>query len=518
LLNKLKLFGIFLVIPIICFFALGSALSDQDRLWTQELQQHVPVGRMPEFALSVVCYNTALRQKFDLTPVCSPYTNTQRLRVLALFTPAAAILFAGLVMMAGLVSKANRHVLLRVFRPGIVLCNVVVAVLLILQAVLLSGTVLYEGYDGVKSEDFAFYAALIGLASLAGVFFTIKPFFGVARRAEASVVGRSLKVSEYPTLWQFVEGLAVQTGSDSPQNLIVGLTPAFFVTEADVHCMDGKATGRTMYLSVPLCHLLTVEELSAVIAHELGHFRGSDTVFSLRFYPIYRGAVDSLQGVSQVARKIAKYGGAVPHAGVRILAWLGSLTLLPSIYMLAFFLECFAGAENRISREREIAADAVAADIAGAANIATALVKVVAFTGVWDHVISAMRDGLMAGYLDIDGQRYDAQQFFANVSEVYAVTVAQFAGSNALDGLDAKTIPHPTDSHPPLSIRLAALGASLSDIRSDALKLSPKPSSNEMIDNWQYLEGQLSMVEQALLAPKAACAAASPAQGASVST
>jgi hypothetical protein len=124
----------------------------------------------------------------------------------------------------------------------------------------------------------------------------------------------------------------------------------------------------------------------------------------------------------------------------------------------------------------------------------------------------------MAGYLDIDGERYDAQQFFANVSEVYAVTVAQFAGSNALDGLDAKTIPHPTDSHPPLSIRLAALGASLSDIRSDASKLSPKPSSNEMIDNWQYLEGQLSMVEQALLVQKAPCPNASPADSASVST
>lgn len=316
MLNKLKLVGIFLIIPATCFFALGSALSDQDRLWNQELQKQLPAERMPEFALSVVCYNTAVRQKFELAPVCSPYTNTQRLRELALFTPAGAILFAGLVMMAGLVSKANRHVLLRVFRPGLVLCNLVVAVLLILQAVLLSGTVLYEGYDGVKSEEFAFYAALIWLASLAGVFFTIKPFFGVASRAEASVVGRSLKVSEYPTLWQFVRRLAVQTGSDSPQNLVVGLTPAFFVTEADVHCIDGKITGRTMYLSVPLCHLLTVQELSAVIAHELGHFRGADTVFTLRFYPIYRGAIASLQGVSKVANKITKYGGVVPLVGV----------------------------------------------------------------------------------------------------------------------------------------------------------------------------------------------------------
>jgi Zn-dependent protease with chaperone function len=380
----------------------------------------------------------------------------------------------------------------------------VVAVLLILQAVVLSGAVLYAGYHGVFGEDFYFYASLIGLASLAGAFFTIKPLLSTARRAQVTVVGRSLKASDYPKLWQYATRLAEKTGSGFPQNLIVGLTPAFFVTEADVYCMDGKATGRTMYLSVPLCRILTIEELSAVIAHELGHFKGADTAFSLHFYPIYRGALDSLHGVSQTATKITKYGQYIPFAGFRIIAWLGSLTLYPSIYMLAFFLECFAGAENSISRQREVAADAVAAETAGAANIATALVRLVAFTSMWDQVTLAMRDGLLAGYLNIDGQMYDARQFFANVSEVYAFTVAQYAGPDALDGLDAKAIPHPTDSHPPLSVRLAALGKHLPNIRSDALNLSPHPSSNEVIDNCRELEGQLSIVEQALLGPKAA--------------
>jgi Zn-dependent protease with chaperone function len=42
--------------------------------------------------------------------------------------------------------------------------------------------------------------------------------------------------------------------------------------------------------------------------------------------------------------------------------------------MLAFFLECFSGAENKISREGEIAADALAAETVGSVNFATALV------------------------------------------------------------------------------------------------------------------------------------------------
>jgi Zn-dependent protease with chaperone function len=169
--------------------------------------------------------------------------------------------------------------------------------------------------------------------------------------------------------------------------------------------------------------------------------------------------------------------------------------------MLGFFLECFAGAEKGISRDREIGADFVAAETAGAVNIATALVKIVAFTGVWDRITAAMRSGLEAGYVDIEQKRYDARQFFANASELYAITVAQGASAEAFDGLDERVIPHPTDSHPPLSVRLAALGQNLYDIQPQLFNLSPNPSSNEVIDNYLELESDLTSIEHALICP-----------------
>ncbi len=498
MLKKIKLVGIFLAVPVICFFALGSALSDEESAWNRELQKHFSSERARELGLPIACYNITLRKSIDLTPVCSPYEKTKALRLLAILTAAGTMFLAGLIMTAGVISRSNRIVLVRVFRPGFVVSNSLVALLLLLQAVLLSGTYLYTVNGGAVDGSFYFYGVLFGLAALAGAFFTLKPLFG-RWRVQATVVGRSLKRSEYPRLWQFVDGLVETTGSDRPQNVVVGLTPEFFVTEAEVQCLDGALSGRTMYLSAPLCRILTPKELSAVIAHELGHFKGADTAFTLRFYPIYRGAADSLQGVAQTAVRIAKSTQYIPFVAFRIIGWVGSLSLYPSLFMIRFFLECFAGAERSVSREREIAADAVAAETAGAENIATALVKIVAFTGIWDQVTSAMRDGLMAGYLSIDGAQYDARQFFANVSEVYALTVSQCSEPNALDGLDAKTIPHPTDSHPPLSIRLAALGRNLLDIRLDGLNLSPRPSSNEIIDNCEKLEEQLSLMEQSLL-------------------
>jgi Zn-dependent protease with chaperone function len=55
-----------------------------------------------------------------------------------------------------------------------------------------------------------------------------------------------------------------------------------------------------------------VQELSAVIVHELGHFKGADTAFSLHFYSIYRGTFDSLQGVSEPGN-----GGLCMHTIIR---------------------------------------------------------------------------------------------------------------------------------------------------------------------------------------------------------
>ena len=387
------------------------------------------------------------------------------------------------------------------FRPGLFISNLVVSVLLVLQAVVLTGTFLYASNEGKLDGDYYFYLCLFGLIALTGVFFTLKPLVSRVRKAQSLVIGRSLSSSDFPMLWSFIKHLADTTASKAPHNLVLGLTPAFFVTEADVQCVDGILTGRTMYLSVPLCRILTIQELSAVIAHELGHFKGADTAFSIHFYPIYRGAFDSLQGVSEAAQGIAEFTQYIPFAAFELIGYLGSLTLLPSVYMLSFFLDCFAGAENKISRDREIAADAVAAETAGATNIASALVKLVAFSGMWDGLTILMKDSLQRGTISVGEQQYNAQQFFGNASNIFAYMVSNHADSKALEGLDSRKIPHPTDSHPPLSVRLSVLGTTLSEIAPTALQVSPEPPASSTIDHLEELEWQLTEFQRSLLNP-----------------
>ena len=124
-----------------------------------------------------------------------------------------------------------------------------------------------------------------------------------------------------------------------PDHIVVGLDPTFFVTEARVRCVSGVLKGRTLFVSLPLSRLLTLEEFGAVVAHELAHFTGKDTAFSKKFFPVYRGASES------VAALVTQSGNGDT----------GAITVIPAVAVLSFFLHSFSVAENTVSRERNFA-------------------------------------------------------------------------------------------------------------------------------------------------------------------
>jgi Zn-dependent protease with chaperone function len=251
----------------------------------------------------------------------------------------------------------------------------------------------------------------------------------------------------------------------------VGLDPNFFVTEADVTCLSGKLSGRTLYCSLPLCRILSKEELTAIIGHELGHFKGQDTKFSERFYPIYRGTASSLAALQAAAGKGS-----------------GSIPLLPALAVLSYFLECFSVAESRLSRERELAADQAGSSITSPKTIAAALVKLHAFTGMWEGLQLAAANALRQG------------RAFVNASRTYAEAVRKSAVPDALKGIAETHLSHPTDSHPPLSVRLQSLQVGLNDVATDALAVTPPEAAITLVSDAEKLEEEISDAYQLLLA------------------
>ena len=168
--------------------------------------------------------------------------------------------------------------------------------------------------------------------------------------------------------------------------------------------------------------------MRAVVGHELAHFSGADTMFTRFFYPIFRTSSD-----------------AEARLDVETESLMGAILLEPARAIFDLFFEQFRRAEARISRDRELAADARGAEISSAHDAATALVKLHLLAAVWSHTRNVVRLGELS------------RQPIANASMEFVRWAQDREGAPSLDRLLEERLTHPIDSHPPLADRLKAL-------------------------------------------------------------
>lgn len=385
----------------------------------------------------------------------------------------AAVVGIGLLVLIwtlGRLSQNNRSLLVYAFRPGLYFTVLVLVGLIVTHAAIAMASI-YFGESALTNRVHVGIILAIGLGAVGGSLAMARGAFSFVRKAQVTAIGKAITRSDAPELWRAVDGAASKLGSLKPDHIVLGLDTNFFVTEAEVRSLSGTLHGRTLYCSLPLARILSADEFLSVIGHELGHFRGNDTKFSERFYPIYRGTASALTAVQSA-------GG--DGAGV--------LSLLPAIATLSYFFECFSVAESRLSRDREYEADRAGAELTSASTIATALVKVHAFAGIWGEFDTASAKLLREG------------KAYTNASTLFASAVARNASPAALDGIAEIQQAHPIDSHPPLAARLGSLKQELSSVSSGALVVTPSDSIVSLIPAVEELEEDITDAYQVLLA------------------
>ncbi|GEM_PF-543781 len=402
-------------------------------------------------------------------PVCSWYPRVQMLERGALITAAlGGALILAIVLMAR-IARGNRTLLALLFKPGLYLTLAALILLTLLHAGLFLGAATL-GQIATLGHLMIFGFGLIvavGLGAALCIVLLARAMLLMLRRPAIPVIGRAVSEQRGPLLWQYVRDLARRIDALPPEHIVVGFDNNFFVIDSDIQCFSGALRGRTLYLSLPLCRILEEPELRAVVGHELGHFQGADTLYSRRFAPIYRGAVEALATLRQNASE--------SFAG---------LALLPALGVLGFFFDAFAGATREISRERELIADQVGAQLSGAAAAASALVKIHAFANAWESALQRMREGLG------EGKRV------ANVSALFGDSVAETGSAASFVGLDDEQLAHPMDTHPPLKARLEALGLTLESVQQSALVVHPERRAIAVIDQYQRIEEELTEMER----------------------
>lgn len=418
---------------------------------------------------ATLCRGELVAANPDLDLLCSEVAPVRLLRQASW---GSAVVSLGLLLsflVASRIAGRDRERITRIFPPLMFVSLMVLAVLVLVQGAIFT----YGAYLGeimLIDQAHLVIIGLIALGALVGGFKLIGASFKLAAKQRSMVVGTALERERHPQIFGFVDDIAARLGARSPDHIVVGLEPNFYVSSGDMDVLmdERRLTGETLYLSLPLSRIFTREELRGVIGHELGHFRGQDTHFSLKFSPVYAGLSHGIETLSA-------NGG------------LGALAILPARSVLRYMIEAFHTNVSAIGREREFAADRAATEVAQPVALATALLKVNLYAAAWHNLEAAIV------------RRMARRQGTRNMSWLFSSIVRYDVNREkipeVIDDIGAATIAHPTDSHPPTASRIEAMGLAVDDIDHAALLFSEDDNSIDLISEFRELEEKLTELQ-----------------------
>lgn len=349
-----------------------------------------------------------------------------------------------------------------------------IPVLLVLFSSQIAGQVI--SVMGILYFTFTFYLEIIptgfifiiGLGGIYAVIAITKSIFSMFTKDCFFTLGKIMSQDTHQELYEYVNKLSYKVKSEKPDNIIVGLEPNFYVTSVDVETSDGIYKGKTLYLSLPLMNLLSMEQLNSIIGHELGHFKADDVEYSKNFSPVYKGLGNTIVALEETE----------------------NIAIMPLTIVLNEMLNTLALNQSTISREREFLADKVGVEASSPEAFSIALTKIVIFSEFWEAMLDENRGRIIKNRLS------------NNLSDVFIDCVKYNLGKNEIDEIKStvlsKSIYHPLDTHPIVSERInnvdydyASLSVTmLQDIglSSDGLFQDKKGLELELTDQFQMLE------------------------------
>lgn len=375
--------------------------------------------------------------------------------------------FIGLAALAGTHwaghrAQQSRQKLLQVFSlgsrllPYVLVSHVVAMAATVALVLLFEGLALWHvgrlGSGEMKLMGILGVVAAFCLYSIWLLLKQLRPMLAMFEPTPLEMFGQRVTPEQAPGLWRHVDELAAKLGALPPEHIVVSLTQGFYVTSSDALVMPAETPlrGRTLHLPLLYLGLLDREESGAVIGHELAHFAGDDTAYSLRFLPIYDGVHRSLCGLLETMAASDPIQGRL---------------MRPSFMLGEFFMQRFDHAVNHWSRERELLADAAGARLVGNAAAASALLRVSVLQAPIDDALMTACEN--AAERDLPAAVLNALQGAELHLPAEALDIHQ---------------PHPTDSHPSNGERLQALQVPLEDAMHSATRAVAADAANGQID------------------------------------
>jgi Zn-dependent protease with chaperone function len=323
------------------------------------------------------------------------------------------------------------------------------------------------------------YLVPAGICTAVTLFLVIRSFRGPTIQSHSIL----LKHEDAPRLYHAINRICEWVGAVQPNNVVLEFSSSFYVTEARVINFKYVLKKRTLCISAPLLHVLTPEELLAIVAHEMAHFSGKDTLYGKIYYPVYRGLEESLRKYAEIYSKTRSISDALVFVNLAI--------AIPTI-VLGLFLSLFKWIERGMGRQRELRADRIAVDLTEPEVMGAALIKLNVAAIVWSRTYAQWERTIATRALD----------------DIYLTDFRMALPESKIAMLDllstnmnpAET--HPFDSHPSLDTRLANLGLNYAEgilrygYHGLDLNMSPETSATVLLADAGRMTSELTQMER----------------------
>ena len=308
----------------------------------------------------------------------------------------------------------------------------------------------------------------------------IKGVYGFTKINYIPKIGVSLNKKDHNKIFSVVSDLSKKINAKMPKNIVLGLSTDFFAISKDLKVFNGikekHLSNETLYLSIPLLRILTIKELEGIIGHELGHFQGDDTIYAIKFAPIFRRLNQHFVALDEEFEKQKKELGTDP--------FLIKITIFPFIFL---FNE-FSRKREKIFKAEELKADKYGADASESAKVfITALSKLYIYDLVWNSTKAKFEETA----------RDEVKNNVINLSLDFVEDSKQLLKKDKLK-LYLKDLQffeqlHPCDTHPLLEERMMNLNVKMDEISNKSL-INFLPSAASLIPNIDLIEENLTVV------------------------
>lgn len=254
--------------------------------------------------------------------------------------------------------------------------------------------------------------------------------------------GLPLTREDAPSLFAMIDELAQRAGTAPPHAVYVSALPVLFVCETGGGFFGAKSK-RVLCIGAPYLATFTVDELRAVLAHELGHYLGGDT----RVAGVLAYTEGAFRSVLVATERDALRDGQI-HWAVDAGRWLSSAV---GQGLVKLFAHVYLRLTRPMGRREELAADALSAELAGRETAIRALES----AHVMGPLYELYLENEVAPVIDADVMPTDLLDGFAR----YRTRLAEHGKLAELTRLVGEQKTDPFDTHPALADRIAALRA-----------------------------------------------------------